>query len=548
VDNEKIKQHLEMLMSMRNIVQDTWDMIERYIAPYRGRFFKDEMTENSVEWRRPWIYDSTAVAASQNLSAFIHASLTSPKIRWFDLRFRSGELNNDRDAVAWLDSVSELMYRTLQDSNFTVQAGETYQDLVDFGTSVIVEETLSEDEWEGINFTSVPLKQCYFEQDHMDKIENFYRILEWTPIQMVAKFGDEGVPQRLRDAANNPQQANVKEKIIFCIWRRKHVDVKRMDLYKPIPTQNRPYGYKYMTLLGLENLGEEGGYYEMPAFVPRWRKTSSSMWGNSPAMVALSDTITLNKLVEMQIAAMEKVIDPATITTERGLLGDLDLNAGGLTVVRSMDDIRPFESAARFDVSYQEIQRYRDQIREYFMIDQLILPPMEGTPATATEIAARIGQLERLIGPTLGRLQMDFLDPCVTRTFNILMRAGQIPPPPSSVANAPTGLDIEYVGALARSQQQDQVTAVDRWIFQIGQLAAVNPDVLDIPDWDALVKGTGLMLGVPAKFMNSDREIKNKRSEREEQQKAMAEAQIAEQQGKAMEAQANAESTTTGGM
>ena len=53
---QDIISRVKKLESMRTIVQDTWDEIERYIAPYRGRFFKDERSENSIEWRRPWIF------------------------------------------------------------------------------------------------------------------------------------------------------------------------------------------------------------------------------------------------------------------------------------------------------------------------------------------------------------------------------------------------------------------------------------------------------------------------------------------------------------
>lgn len=531
---QDITNRVKKLESMRTIVQDTWDEIERYIAPYRGRFFKDERSENSIEWRRPWIYDSTAVMASQSLAANIHSSLTSPKIKWFDLRFRNAKLNEDNDAIEWLDTVGDLMYRALSDSNFTVQAGETYQDLVDFGTSVIVEEAESEDDWRGVNFTSIPLKEAFFEQDYKGDIENFYRRIELTPIQIIDKFG-ESTPQSIVDESNDPQKAERKHRVIFCIYRRRNVDPNKVNLYSPLAPLARPFGHKWCLEVTGEQLGEEGGYYEMPAYVPRWRKTSSSMWGNSPGMVALSDVITLNKLVELHIASMEKVVDPATITTERGLIGDLDLNPGGLTVVRSMDDLKPFESSARFDVSYQEIMRYRDQIREYFMIDQLMLPPMEGTPATATEIAARISQLERLIGPTLGRLQKDFLDPCITRTFNIMMRAGQFPPPPASVSQTRSGLDVEYVGALARSQQQDQVDSINRWLIQLTEIAQVNPDVLDIPDWVKLLKGSAHMLGVPAKFIRPDAEIKRMKEQRQAMQQAAAEAEIQNQQAQTQE-------------
>lgn len=538
MNNQDICRRLSSLQSERQVVQETWDSIERYIAPYRGKFFRDERDENSIEWRRPWVYDATAVMGSQALAAHLHSSLTSSSIRWFDLRFRNAELMQDNDAVAWLDQCSEIIYKALNDSNFNVQIGETYQDLVDYGSSVIMEELVSDTSYKGINFKSMPLKECFFEQDAEGKILNFYRRFEFTPLQLIDKFGDD-VPQRVKEmAGENSTQQNEKLYVIFCVFRRDAN--KDVDLTKMVAPLARPYGYKYVLETGGETVGKEGGYYEMPSFVPRWRTTSSSMWGNSPSMLALADTMTLNRLIELLIGACEKAVDPAWMTTERGLISDLDLNPGGITVVKNIGDLVPLDTRARYDVSYQEIERYRSNIREYFMIDQLMLPRMEGTPATATEINARVAQLERMIGPTLGRLQNDLLDPIISRTFNMLFRARQLPEMPESVANVATDLDIEYIGPLYRTQQAHQVEAFDRWVFQIQTISQVNPDVLDIPDFDTALREIGYMQGIPAKFMNSKAKTEEMRNARQQQMEEQRQAELAEVETKAQKQQSEA--------
>jgi len=535
---EDIIMRLRRLESGRTTVQDIWDEITRYIAPYRGRFFKDERSENSIEWRQPWLFDSTAVMASQALAANLHSRLTSPSFRWFGLRFREQALNDDRDAAEWADECSNRIFNALQDSNFNVQIAEAYQDLTDFGTAMVFEEEEKNmrGDWKGLDFTAIPLKECYFEQDSKQQVYRFYRKMERTYAQLVSQFG-EACPQWVKDEAEDPSaDPNKKEIIVFAVYRRPEVDVDDIDLTKPLDAKKRPYGYRWVLFKDASPLSEEGGYYEMPAYVPRWRTTSSSIWGNSPAMVALSDVLSLNRLIELHIQSAEKVVDPATLTTDRGLISDLDLNPAGLTVVRDLDEVRAYESSARFDVNYQEIERFRNQIREYFMLDQLMLPPMEGTPATATEISARIAQLEKFIAPTIGRLISDLLDPCITRTFNIMYRAGQLPEMPQSVIDSESDFNIEYVGALARSLMQDQVDSVNRWMNDLSFAAQVNPEVLDIPDWDAMYKGTAQMMGVPAKFLRSDSNIKRDREERNAQAQQRVEGENMEQMGKGMQA------------
>lgn len=542
---EEIRTRYYLVRSHRYIIQDTWDTIERYIAPYRGRFFKDERAENSVQWRRPFIFDGTAIMASQNLASSLHSSLTSPSAQWFKLRFRNAQLNDDNDAVEWLEECGKRVYNALQDSNFNIEINETYQDLVNYGTSVIVEEEeRQKGEHDGVRFQSVPIKHCFFETNKNGHVLNFYRLHQWTALEIFDFFEESTIPdeivQAANDAAHDPDQ---KWDIVYCIYRRRDIDEDPNS--NQVAPNKRPYGSRYVLLNEAEQIGTEGGYYEMPAFIPRWRKTSDSDWGNSPAMVALADTLTLNRIIEFDLAASEKALDPPTLTTSRGLIGDLDLSAGGLTTVRDINELVPFESRARFDVTDNRIERIRMNIQEYFYIPQLLLPPMEGTPATATEISVRTQQLERIIGPTLGRLQTDLLGPTVTRTFRILYRANKLPPVPAGIDDG--AADIEYTSPLARTQEASQVAAIERWAAFILQLAQVNPNVLDVPDWDKMITDGARMLGVSASLVRDEEEIQGDRQQRQAQEQAMADAQIVEQQGNAMQAIAGGRSGANAG-
>jgi hypothetical protein len=256
-------------------------------------------------------------------------------------------------------------------------------------------------------------------------------------------------------------------------------------------------------------------------------------------MIALPDILTINSLVELILKATEKVVDPPTKVTERGLLSDLDLEPAGLTVVRTMDSMEPYESGARFDVSQLQRTELQRQIRSIFFVDQLELK--ESPAMTATEVQTRYELMQRLLGPTLGRLQSDYLDPLVQRTFNILYRAGQLGEPPSIVLDSSGELDIIYTGPLVRAQRADIAQGVARWVASLAELSEVEPEILDIPDWDAIAKELGSLEGVPAKLMRSNNQIKKRRQEREEAQAEMIQGEVDEQVGKGREAMAKGE-------
>jgi hypothetical protein len=540
--NEQIIKRLEHLTSERKTIDSTWQTIEKYITPYRGQFFEDQSSEHEQNWRKREIFDSTAVNACQTLSASIHGSITSPAFRWFDLQFRVDQLNQTQEAKEWLDDTADRIYNALQESNFNLEVGECYTDLVSYGTSVVLEE-FTGDELTGENieltFSAVPIKEAYFEEDHKGGISTFYRRLMWTPSQIISKFGEENVPEKI-----NALQASGKTdrlEVVYCIWKRKGIN----DVDGIVAPDKRPYAYRYLLKEGCCELGEEGGYYEMPAYAPRWRKTSESKWGNSPAMNALNDVLTLNELVELILRSAEKVIDPPWVTTMNNIMSDLDMRPAGLNVVRDPSKLMPMNSAARFDVSQLQKSDLVQAIQKAFYMDQLQL---KDSPAmTATETMARMELMQRTLGPTLGRLQSDLLDPLISRTLNILFRSGQLKELPESLKQNGGDIDVSYVGSLSRSQKMDGIANVERYLGLLGGIAQFKPEVLDLFNQDKAARDLGVDLNIPAAYLNSDEDVEALRQQRAEQQQAQFEAENMKMGGEAMQAVGKGQREMEGG-
>lgn len=527
MDNNVIRNRFDSLVSLRKTIDQTFQFIEKYIVPYRGEFFKPELSELEVQWRRRQIYDSTAVNAANLLASTMHAGLTSPSIKWFDLTFRDPKLRENKPAMEWLEECGDLMYQALNDSDFNVEAAEIYLDLTSFGTAVITEEAESDAEWQGLDFTALPVRECYFEPDSKGGILRLFRLLRYTKLQIEDKF--DVLPPSL-DLDPSDGDVDTKYDIVFCIYQRK--EKKNADITRMLAPKERPWGYKYVLHNSGESLGEEGGYYEMPGFIVRWQKVSGARWGFSPAFVALSDILQLNEVVKQTSESRAKVIDPATITTERGLLGDLDLSAGGLTMVQSMDELRAFESGARFDQADAEIERLQQSIRRTFYLDKLEL---KDSPAmTATEVRERIQRMQRFLGPVLGRLQTDFLDPLIKRTFMIMLRAGQLPEQPESVAGME--MDIEYTGPLPRSQKAETADSIEQWLLSMVGVAEFYPDMLDVADTDVIPRKLAELRGVPASALKSEEEVEALREARAQAQQAAADIEQTRALGEATEA------------
>lgn len=517
---ETIIKRYERHRGDRTTVEQTWDIIERYIYPLGGgKFFQDQTSEGEMDWNRSrHIFDSTAILALQTLAASVQSNIAPLSGRWFDLSFKQEELNRDLESMQWLENCGESIYQTLQESNFNLEFGKTCMDIAAFGNTAIVEEVPNEEEWEGVDFSSIPVREIFYDPDEKGRIRNLYRRLQWQPSKIISKWGEDNVPEMVtkRYEAGNSDKLD----IIFCIFCRK--DKKKADITKPLAPTERPYGYKYILKTGMEELGDEGGYYEMPGFFATWAKTSGSQWGYGPGGTALGDTLTLNAVVEMTLSAGAKAIDPPQLTTQKNIIGDLDLSPAGETVVRDINNIRPYESGAKFDVSNLLIDRLQDSIRRIFHNHQLELK--ESPAMTATEVQVRYELMQKVLGTVLGHLQTGLLDPIVERTFAILTRAGRLPEMPEKVAKAEGTVEIEYTGPMARSQKSDKAVSMERYVMTLSQGAQILPEMLDRIDPDRFSAKMADYMGVPADSLRSDDEIKAIRDQRQ--------AQMAEQKQK----------------
>ncbi|RLD65253.1 MAG: hypothetical protein DRI98_14870, partial [Bacteroidetes bacterium] len=147
---------VSVLEGGRKVVEQTWQVIEQFVVPFRGEFFKTNKNEQEVEWRKRDIYDDTAVKACRRLAANLHSNLTSPNTMWFSLAFRDEDLKDDQEATEWLEESGKRTHRALQESNFNLEMAEGYTDMCSFATTTLIEEVENETDWDGINFQAVP--------------------------------------------------------------------------------------------------------------------------------------------------------------------------------------------------------------------------------------------------------------------------------------------------------------------------------------------------------------------------------------------------------
>ncbi|MCS5590726.1 MAG: portal protein [Candidatus Thioglobus sp.] len=511
---EQILKRLESLEAQKTVWNSHWQEILDYVMPRKA--------EVSVQYakgtkRTEKLFDSTAIHANTLLAASLQGTLTSASLPWFHLRTRDEDLNKDRNVQVWLEDCRNRMYKAFNSSNFNTEVHEFYLDICSIGTSCIeVEE--AED---GLSFRSLHISEYFVTENHKGGIDTIYRKFEYTARQAYQRWGDALGTKVMDSYKNEP-------------------DKKYTFIHAVMPAED--YSGEYDSKLPFvsiyvckedKNIVHTGGYNELPYLVTRWSKASGEEYGRSPAYNALPDIKTLNKAVELGLKAWAKAIDPPLLVEDDGVLGRVLTKPGGITVVRRDGAIKPLNTGARFDVSDLKESELRGSIKQAFYSDQLEL--QSGPQMTATEVQVRYELMQRLLGPTLGRFQTEFLNPLIERCFAIMQRQDMFLPAPEELEGV--AIDIEYVGPLARSQRMEEAVAVERLYEMAATLSQIAPEIMDNLDHDEAIRSRASLLGVPKNIMKDPRQIAEMREQRQaEMQKQQEMAQMQQTVGMAGQA------------
>ena len=279
-----------------------------------------------------------------------------------------------------------------------------------------------------------------------------------------------------------------------------------------------------------------GGYNEFPYLVPRWSKATGEIFGRSPSFNALPDIKTLNKAVEIGLKAWAKAIDPPLLVQDDGVIGRVRMTPAGITVIRNDGAVKPLQIGTNWQITDLKENQLRTAIRQAYYSDQLQL--QEGPQMTATEVQVRYELMQRLLGPTLGRFQSEFLNPLIERVFGIMYRAGALLKEPDIIQG--TKIDVEYLGPLARSQRMEESVAIERLYSLAMNIAQIDPAIMDNIDHDEAVRLRGKLLGVPKTVLRGKDDVDNMRTMRAEQAQMAQMAQEQQALGKAQKDQAQA--------
>jgi hypothetical protein len=510
-------QRWEGLKTERSSWDAHWRELSDYLLPRSGRFIVSD--RNRGEKRHNSILDNTGTKACRTLGAGLMAGMSSPSRPWFKLATPDAELNKYGPVKLWLADVTQLMLRVFAKSNTYRALHSGYEELGVFGTWSCIQQP---DFANVIHLHPMTIGEFCIATNWKGDVDTLYRQFDATVRQLVAEFGLENCSS----AVQNLYRSGALEKwvtVVHAIEPRTDRDPRKSD------NKNMPWSSCYFELGARKGAYlRESGFKTFPSLAARWAVSGGDIYGNSPGMDALGDAKQLQHEQLRKAQGIDHMTNPAIGLPTSAKNAELDTLPGGVSYFdastggqggRNLMDVR-------IDLGHllADIQDVRQRIREAFSADLFLMLANSTNPQmTATEVAERHEEKMLMLGPVLERLTSELHVPLVNNTFDAMLSAGIVPPPPDELQGV--DLNVEFVSMLAQAQRAVATNGVDRFVANLGQVAAFKPDVLDKFDADQWVDEYSDVLGVSPSMIVASDKVAIVRQQRAQAQQQAAQAE-----------------------
>ena len=493
------KQTIAALQTARQPWWEHWRELADFFLPRRYMWLLSPNEARRIKSKNPFILDATGTSAARTLAAGMMNGITSPARPWFRLRFTGLNEELDHASRVWLDEVTKRMMQVMAESNFYNSMAVMYLDLVVFGTAAML---IYEDDDSVIHCYNPALGEYYLAQSAQLRVNTFAREFQYTVAQLVQMFGEENC------------SAMVKQK-----WKKGGADlqhsIKVIHLIEPNDKRDGqlPPAFdwrEYYWEAGAPGSADEAnilslrGFYDFPVIAPRWELMANDAYGSSPAMDALPDTIQLQVETKLKAQGLDKMVKPPVIADIQLQNKPTALMPNGITFVHGVNNVgvKPIYTVnPPLGEMSADINDVRARIREIFHNELFMMISQLDTVRSAAEIDARREEKLVLLGPVLERFENEALDPAIRRIYSIMERKGMLPEPPQQIAGG--NLEIQYVSILSTAQSAVSAIPTERFMQLVGNLSAIRPDALDIPNFDEMLRGYAENIGLRARDLNS---------------------------------------------
>lgn len=411
------------------------------------------------------LFDSTLPNATVRLANRLQSDLCPAGRKWGV--FKPGifiKKEHREQAKQELAGIEEALFGAVHLSNFDQAINEWFLELVGPGTAImgVMESTGPESP---VDFVCIPQSQVALREGPHGKVWGMYRKHHMLAALIEDTWADATIPPKIRKLMDDDPAATVQlcEALYYSpkdrrwffdvIWRETGAGSSR----------------------GGERLVERtyrDGYW----VVTRWLKAVGESHGRGPAVAALADAKTLNKLKELLLMNAsigvkgawlvnhQAVINPATAAVRPGAMIPVRGAAGHQAMTR-------LEVGGDLNLAQLIIKDLVESI-DRCMLNKA-LPPVSAAVRSPTEIVERMKELQQDLGAPLGRVITEGLIPIMQLALGVLGRAGIIQLAEGGRAIPINGAEVKFelLSPLVQAQNLADIEALTQWCMLQKQLA-----------------------------------------------------------------------------
>ena len=476
---KKVLERQDRLATVRLPYEEVTREIIDVLRPDLTRW--DDITAQAKGKKRNiTVYNASPQDAARDSANGMQGSLASRALDWFRYGLSDIELEKIPEIRQWLQIATREMDIRFKASNFYSCLNRVFKDAITLSNGpMFMEKSQFGDNMVCSTFHP---REIFISEDSEERVNVFHRQFFLTAINAAEKFGKEMLSESLQKTVVDSPQSRIK--FIHAVYKR---DDQILDREKGIP--DRPWISIYVeqeaTSSDKDNKPARiAGYWSKPFMYWRFEKSSDSVYGWGIGASSLVDIFALNSVTRTNMKAGQIAVDPPMIGPT-GAKGLIRTGAGGRSWVdsRHVKDVIPLIQNINYPAGLDREERLELAIKRYFLVDFFLMLNRAEHAISPEELAEKISEKAVVLGPTIGRLEYDLLEPIHDRGFEMALTEGWIPEPPAILVDSlgdNQRIETRYIGQLAQAQQRLFASRqTSQTLAEIGPIVEVAPEELD---------------------------------------------------------------------
>ena len=467
-------------------------------------------------------YDTTGMRALPKYMAVLERMCTPHNTKWHGLTASDRSLARQRRVSLFFDELRDELFRLRYEAraNFRQASSEVYASIGVYGTGPIYigkRSINSLNRAPGALYKACPLRDIFILVNDDGEVDTVFRRFYLNVRQFQQKFPGVPLPRALAVKVVNGSTPSDNDffEFVHVVHPRNDFDPEGIDV------RRLPISGSYICVPDKEYVGEEHGFMSMPYETPRTFTVAGSPYGFAPAMQALPAMGTASAIKKTVIKQGQKAVDPVLLAHDDGVMnGVVDLRPGSINYggvdKQGRALIQPLKTGD-FNVSDKLLEQERLDINDCFFVT--LFQILTDTPEmTATEVMERIAEKSALLSPTMGRMQSEFLGPCIMREIDILTELGRMPKMPPELIEARGEYEIIYTSPMAKGMYAEEVSGFMRSVETALRVVEATQDQshLDHFNFDVAIPEMSEYMAVPPRWLNDPAVKAAKREQRAE--------------------------------